>query len=173
MPRGSGRRPLPTAVKKLRGNPGKRKLNDAEPIAAPGIPKMPEFLSKIAQQEWKEIVPELERLGVLAKVDGKALAGYCVSYARWMEAQKQIDKHGILIEESVFDKDGEEVDVRVKRNPAISIAHAELKNMKSFLIEFGMTPAARSRIRMEKPKVVAEVEAFDTYLERSQKPLVN
>ena len=35
-----GRKPVPTALKKLRGNPGKRPLNDAEPkpdVVVPGV----------------------------------------------------------------------------------------------------------------------------------------
>ena len=34
----AGRKPKPTAVKKLEGNPGKRKLNSKEPVPAKGIP---------------------------------------------------------------------------------------------------------------------------------------
>lgn len=33
----AGRKPKPTAVKKLEGNPGKRKLNSKEPVPAKGI----------------------------------------------------------------------------------------------------------------------------------------
>ena len=33
----AGRKPKPTAVKKLEGNPGKRKLNTKEPIPAKGM----------------------------------------------------------------------------------------------------------------------------------------
>ena len=33
----AGRKPKPTAVKKLEGNPGKRKLNSKEPVPAKGV----------------------------------------------------------------------------------------------------------------------------------------
>lgn len=33
----AGRKPKPTAIKKLEGNPGKRKLNTKEPIPAKGM----------------------------------------------------------------------------------------------------------------------------------------
>ena len=33
----AGRKPKPTAVKKLEGNPGKRKLNSKEPVPAKGM----------------------------------------------------------------------------------------------------------------------------------------
>lgn len=40
----AGRKLKPTAVKKLEGNPGKRKLNAKEPIPARGMPDCPEWL---------------------------------------------------------------------------------------------------------------------------------
>lgn len=171
MPKGSGRRPLPTKLKKLRGNAGKRKLNDAEPQPDAGEPEMPPGLLPLAQAEWRRIVPELLRLEVLSKIDGKALAGYCMAYARWMQAEADVAKYGLTIEEPVVDTVtgqqrflGEGISVsgdgdlirtgrplfRLKRNPAISVSHDAQKLMKSFLVEFGMTPAARTRLRVEK-----------------------
>ena len=35
----AGRKPKPTAVKKLEGNPGKRKLNTKEPNPGKGMPE--------------------------------------------------------------------------------------------------------------------------------------
>ena len=36
----AGRKPKPTALKKLEGNPGKRKLNTKEPVPAKGMPEL-------------------------------------------------------------------------------------------------------------------------------------
>jgi P27 family predicted phage terminase small subunit len=155
MPKGSGRRPLPTKVKKLRGNAGKRKLNNAEPQPAPGEPEMPAGLSSIAREEWRKVVPELLRLQVLSKIDGKALGGYCAAYARWLAAEADVQKYGLTIEEPVIDltgkqrKLGDRLVIRLKKNPAISTSNDAMKMMKSFLIEFGMTPAARTRLKIE------------------------
>jgi len=40
----AGRKPKPTAVKKLEGNPGKRKLNTKEPVPAKGMPACSDWL---------------------------------------------------------------------------------------------------------------------------------
>jgi phage terminase small subunit len=61
----AGRRPEPTALKELAGNPGKRALNTNEPQPG-GIPKCPPHLDKIAKAEWKRIAAELTTLGLLA-----------------------------------------------------------------------------------------------------------
>ena len=163
MPKGSGRRPLPTAIKELRGNPGRRPLNDAEPMPASGEPEMPTGLSDAARAEWKARVPELLRLGVLSCNEGAVLAGYCYEYARWWEADKEIVSRGILIAEPIINRAGEVVGHRIKKNPAVAIANEALKIMKSYMIELGLTPAARSRIRIEKPQ---EVDPLEEYLNR-------
>jgi Phage terminase, small subunit len=58
---------------------------------------------------------------------------------------------------------GETGFVRLKKNPACTVSETAMKTMKSFLVEFGMTPAARSRIRIEKPK---EADPFEDYLKK-------
>ena len=40
----AGRKLKPTAIKKLEGNPGKRKLNTKEPIPAKGMAECPQWL---------------------------------------------------------------------------------------------------------------------------------
>ena len=48
----AGRKPKLTAVKKLEGNPGKRKLNTKEPIPAKGMPTCPDWLMPEAKKEF-------------------------------------------------------------------------------------------------------------------------
>ncbi|MGO9641500.1 MAG: phage terminase small subunit P27 family [Candidatus Acidiferrales bacterium] len=159
MPKGSGRRPLPTSLKKLRGNAGKRKLNNAEPRPEPGQPEMLEHLGPIAQSQWRRVVPLLLKLGVLSKLDQAALCGYCAAFERWVLAERDVLKFGLTIQEPVINlKTGKQRTLgrrrifRLKKNPAISTANDAMKLMKSFLIEFGMTPAALTRLRVEPAK---------------------
>ncbi len=162
--KGCGRRPKPTAVRKLQGNPGKRPLNQDKPTPQPGEPPMPAGLSLAAQKEWRTIVAELLTLNVLSIVDGKALAAYCHNFSRWMEAEAEIALHGLIVEEPVTKGQGEAaviVGYKYKRNPAVTISNDAQKLMKSFLIEFGLTPASRSRLRIEKK---ADEDPFAKFL---------
>ena len=160
-----GRRPKPTALRKLLGNPGKRPFNEREPQPMPGEPEMPK-LSREAVAEWRRIVPLLLRIGVLTIVDGKALAGYCHAYARWVQAERDVRRYGVTIREPVL-HNGEVLKgiFRVKRNPAVSVPSDSLKPMKSFLVEFGLTPASRPRLAslclpMERPEADDAAEQF-------------
>ena len=51
----AGRKPKPTALKKLEGNPGKRKLNTKEPMPGKGMPDCPKWLFPEAKKEWERV----------------------------------------------------------------------------------------------------------------------
>ena len=61
----AGRKPKSTALKKLEGNPGKRKLNMKEPVPAKGMPDCPKWLLPEAKEEWKRLCQKLSDMGVL------------------------------------------------------------------------------------------------------------
>ena len=132
-----GRKPKPTALKILEGNPGKRPLNENEPIPPKGNIKCPSWLLPEAKKEWKRLAPSLEVMGVLTMADLKAFEGYCQAYARWREAEEFLTQHG-----SIFKTPSG----YVQQVPQVSIAQQNLKIMQSFCSEFGLTPATRARI---------------------------
>ena len=122
----AGRKPKPTAVKKLEGNPGKRKLNTKEPNPGKGMPDCPARLSE-----------KLNQMGVLTEIDRSAFAAYCQSYARWKEAQEHINSEGATYET----ENGMQ-----RPNPWVAICNTEQRLMMQAASEFGLTPSARSRI---------------------------
>lgn len=133
----SGRRPKPTALKILEGNPGHRPLNQHEPQATPGEPVMPKGMSKEAKREWKRVVPQLLDMGVLSVIDASALEAYCEAYAEFKQADKLIQTEGLVYTTAGGLK---------KRHPAVAIRADAQKRMKAFLCEFGMSPSSRTRL---------------------------
>jgi P27 family predicted phage terminase small subunit len=136
----AGRRPKPTALKALAGNPGKRALNALEPKPT-GVPTCPRHLDKEAKVEWRRISGELLTLGLLTLIDRAALAGYCSAWSRWVAAELNIQKFGTVIKSP---KSGYPV-----QNPYVGIANTALDQMRKFATEFGLTPASRSRLHVE------------------------
>ena len=67
------RRPKPTFLKRLEGNPGKRKLNTEEPQLESELPECPEHLSDRAKCVWNELGLELAACGVLTRLDALGL----------------------------------------------------------------------------------------------------
>ncbi|MHC1731984.1 MAG: phage terminase small subunit P27 family [Bacteroidales bacterium] len=136
-----GRKPIPTAIKELEGNPGKRELNHYEPKPVKRAPKCPSWLEPEAKKEWRRTAKQLEELGILTEVDMAAFAGYCQAYARWREAEEFISKHGTIVKTPSG---------YWQQVPQVSIAQTYLKIMNRFCEQFGLTPSARSRIVIDK-----------------------
>lgn len=150
----AGRRPTPTALKALSGNPGKRELNKNEPKPAARIPPCPKHLNKEAKAEWRRISKELAVLGLLTMVDRAALAAYCQSWARWVAAEEELAKPDVKMVE-VTDKGYHHP------NPWIGIANQAMKQMRGFLGEFGMTPSSRSKVTVA---TQSEADPYEEYL---------
>jgi phage terminase small subunit len=75
------RRPKPTRLKLLTGNPGKRPLNNNEPHPEVAIPDCPLELGPVAKQEWDRMAAQLGPLRMITQLDRAALASYCAAYA--------------------------------------------------------------------------------------------
>jgi P27 family predicted phage terminase small subunit len=132
-----GRRPKPTRMKVLTGNPGKRPLNEHEPRPIPVVPDCPPELGLAAQREWARLVGELSSLNMITKLDRAALATYCGAYALWAEATEAIQKFGAMVKSPTG---------YPMQSPYISIANRQAEIMMRIASEFGFTPASRSRI---------------------------
>lgn len=133
----AGRKPKPTVLKELQGNPGKRPLNQHEPKPKVKRPTAPRFLEGEAKKEWNRMVKLLLALNLVTEVDRAALAAYCQAWARWIEAEEAIRSDGMVIE---TDKGN------LIQSPYVGIANQAMKQMRAFLVEFGMTPSSRSRV---------------------------
>lgn len=159
-----GRRPKPLAMHALNGNPSmmsKAELSGSDnPRPDPGLPEMPKGMPKAARREWKQVTKLLLANGLLTNVDGKALAGYCICFARQEEAQKLIDKFGPVIQTSFLNREGDVIIGDLKANPAVAMADKWLARMKSFLVEFGLTPASRRNLHVEAKKPGDEMEDY-------------
>lgn len=155
-----GPKPEPTALKLLKGNPGKRAINQNEPQPAlapkkgKGARRCPAWLAPAGKRLWKALVPELERLNLLTKVDDATLEGACAMYARALQAESIVKKQGILI----VTKQG-----FVLQNPAVSIAKNSWALWRQFAAEFGITPSARSRINI-KPAAPTNADPDEDFL---------
>ena len=85
----SGRRPEPTKLRMLRGNPGKRKPNPDEPTIAPADASMDTPPAEItadvvAAGEWGRVVPLLRAGGLISQSERAALMALCQQWSRYL-----------------------------------------------------------------------------------------
>lgn len=134
--------PKPTALKLIAGNPGNKALPKGEPKPKVEMPSMPKHLSAEARAEWERLGPVLVRLRLLTRLDRAAFAAYCQAWARHVQAEEEIAKSSLLVVTS---------NGYPTVGPWHTISKQAVEQMAKFLGEFGLTPAARTRINAPHP----------------------
>lgn len=137
----AGRKPIPTHMKILQGNPGGRALPQDEPKPAKTarVPSPPKWLPKEARAIWRKHADALWQLGLLTVADIDALATLCETTALYHTAVEMLGKHGATWtnKETGYSQP----------TAWMSVRNQTLKQMQSLWSEFGLTPAARSVYR--------------------------
>ena len=146
-----GRKPKPTAIKRLAGNPGHRRLNDREPQLPLAIPACPRNLSQDAKRHWKRFAVQLYNAGIITEIDQSILAALCAEWATWSKAKAQLAKHGLV----ALTAGGS-----YKPSPYITISNTALANILRMLAELGMTPSSRTRVKRADVKQLSLADAL-------------
>ena len=147
----AGRKPKPTHLKIISGNPGHRPLNKAEPKPKAATTRAPAGLSKLARKHWAVVARQLTDAGILTELDKPALVLYCAAWARWREATLEVQKRGMLVKAPSG---------YPMQNPYLAIANKAFEQMQKMMAEFGMTPSSRSRIQIEPGAVEDPLDDF-------------
>ena len=137
----AGRNRKPTAIKILEGNRGRRNLNTREPQFSEGIQSRPEWLLPEAKREWVRVCGELDALGLLQSVDRAVLAAHCQAWARWVECEQYLTKHGLV--QWVESKANGSYR---QQQPEVVIGQKYYQLMLSAASKLGISPADRSRV---------------------------
>lgn len=164
-----GRKPKPTALKQVTGNPGRRPITpDAvKPVMGATAPEPPAYLGPVAAAEWRRVAPTLHLNACLGDLDVQMFAMYCQAFEDWMLATKAIEKQAAQereIERSIVAWELAEPATRgakpemtsafgalviqttngnVVQNPLVGIKNTARANCLKIASMFGMTPSAR------------------------------
>lgn len=114
------RRRTPNHLKIVRNTAQPVRMRPEELAFAPitGDIQPPDWLEVHAMKEWKRIVPILQRKRVLSEADLSALAMMCML-------------HGKIVKASIG---------------GVEVHAADTAQLRLYLSEFGLTPAARTRV---------------------------
>lgn len=133
----SGRRPQPTALKVLRGNPSKTRLNPHEPRPPAGVVVKPS-MSALAGEVWDELAPTCLAMGTLTAADVTPFRTMCEleSTLRQASAGKAVG--------------GDEAAVAMKRERETAMA------VRPFYALFGLEPISRAKISVPKEAPISK-----------------
>lgn len=140
-----GPRPQPTELKVVRGNPGCRALNTAEPKPPADGVLMPSHLGEVAAGKWDELLPLLQAVRVMTRADIEALARYCDTYEWWLATRAKLKKEGDTY--PILNDKGE---IKyIAQRPEVSIANKLAMQLRQLESDFGLSPAARTSLKVE------------------------
>lgn len=142
----------PTSIKRALGVRADR-INDAEPQPEPlvAIPSPPEQLDAVGREIWERLVPSLIAAGVLSAWDLDVFALFCDAVSTARRAAELLRK-GLLTKGR---RDG------IVTNPAWRVYRDAVALVRILAREFGLTPSARSGLKVDITFQAPTVKAND------------
>jgi len=108
-----------------------------------GMGKCPAWLSREAQSEWQYIVPLLKRLGLLWKTDRATLCAFCSAIGELKRLESIVNEKG----ETYLTGSG-----YLRPRPEVAMLHTARQAVRTFAVEFGLTPLSRGKFAVKKDK---------------------
>ena len=159
----SGPPKTPSHLSLVKGNPSKRPVNKHEPKPPSGVPPIPKHFDKQGKYWFKRIGEELDAIGVMTKLDGKALELLIEAYVEYRHHCDTLDREGytyaVYSEDEADERKQREVRM-IKPHPASVMKSDAWKRIRAMLSEFGMTPASRSKVAATGAGEVDPLEEF-------------
>ena len=149
-----GRRPIPTHLKVLRGNPGKRALPENEPQPKGNLFEPPDFLSEAQRVRWNYAIATSPP-GLLKRTDRDILTAWVVAadlHAIAVVKQTEIDAGSdvplLARVGGTVNADGARIGGTLQQSPYLPIINRQAQIMSRLVAELGFSPSARTRISL-------------------------
>lgn len=139
-----GPAPVPTKVKRLRGETRPSRLNVHEPIPSADLPKMPADMDPDAKAVWRRVLRDMRHTGVIRAADADVLRCYCEAVSRYAAAARVYAQSGPLVR----GRHGNEL----VKNPLHQVARDNADEVRQFARELGLSPSARVGLRIERER---------------------
>lgn len=139
-----GRRPKPTALKVLQGNPGHRPIGDVmtrEPQPdRSGFREPPDHVTGVAREFWYAHGPVFEKMGTLTDADWPMFEDLCLSHEEKCQLTVRINQLQAKKKKTTVD----EQDLMAARG----IRRKVIEQFRKLSNEFGGSAVSRPRIRL-------------------------
>lgn len=158
MPRGANNL-KPTNLKVIQGTFRKDRApaNEIKPKPALTL-DVPKGLDQSAKRTWRQLAPILRKLGLLTEADLHSFVALCEAWSRFERARRRA--RVVLTQRMKYT--AEHLDLI--RKVEVSVERAE-HSWRQLSAEFGLTPAARSRLDVWAPP--SEEDEFQEFLRGS------
>lgn len=134
-----GRKPVPTHLRVIRGNPGKRAMNQNEPMPTGDLLDPPEWMNESQKAGWNYAVENAPR-GLLKKLDRSVLVAWAVAEDLHQQASLMLEKYGMLTKAP---NTGLPI-----QSPYLPIVNKQAAIMLKAAEQLGFSPVSRSRVQL-------------------------
>lgn len=148
----AGRKRTPDHLKLVKGTAQKCRMNPNAPVPNAGTASAPNWLSERATEIFDQVSATLLGMGVASPDDMHALS----------LAASRIEEVEILT--AVIEDAGRTYQTEAglwKARPEVAMRNEAMRHAQSLLAEFGLTPAARSKVSAGKPVDANPFAALD------------
>lgn len=140
-----GRKATAPHLKAIQGTNRPSRENKEAPEPPREVPEMPQGLTTRAKKYWGDLVGLLDEMGVITLADQSVLELLCETYSEWKHLNSTIKttykgKTSYL----TVSKDGAEM---YRAYPEVAQRSDAARRFQSLLSEFGLTPAARGKVK--------------------------
>lgn len=143
----AGRKKTPDHLKVVAGTDRPDRMNPDAPIPDEALPDAPEWLSTRGAEIFEQLVGIIGNMGIGSASDAAMLA---IAASRLEEVEictAMIEDGGRTFVSSVeYDDENRIVSQQIKGHPAVAQRSEAMRHAQSLLAEFGLSPAARSKV---------------------------
>lgn len=149
----AGRKKTPDHLKVVAGTDRPDRMNPDAPMPLADLPVAPEWLSERGAQIFDDLVSIISTMGIGSASDTAMLA---MAASRLEEVEictAMIEDGGRTFVSGVkYDDEGRIVSQQIKGHPAVAQRSEAMRHAQSLLVEFGLSPAARSKVSANVPQ---------------------
>ncbi|MBN9079658.1 MAG: hypothetical protein BGN87_18410 [Rhizobiales bacterium 65-79] len=143
----AGRKRTPDRLKIVAGTDRPDRMNPTAPKPATDLPEAPEWLSTRGAEIFEQLVTIIGPMGIGSATDTAMLA---LAASRLEEVEictAMIEDGGrTFVSNMTYDDEGRIVSQQIKGHPAVAQRSEAMRHAQSLLSEFGLSPAARSKV---------------------------
>lgn len=148
-----GRKRKPDHLKVVSGTDQRCRMNEAAPVADVSMPEAPDQLSARAAELFRQLVTIIAGMGIASASDVHALTILAQRLEEVEICTVVIEDSGRFFTSSVeYDDEGRITSQQIKGHPAVAQRSEAMRHAQSLLAEFGLSPAARSKVSVNTPK---------------------
>ena len=147
----AGRKRKPDHLKIVAGTQRPDRMNPQAPKPIVALPEAPEWLSGRATEYFDQLGAVLYEMGISSKSDTPMLAMLASRLEEVEICTVLIEDGGrTFVSQAQFDGNGRVIKQQIKGNPVVAQRSEAMRHAQSLMVEFGLSPAARSKVSATK-----------------------